>query len=125
VISSALTAIRNGYSKVKKNTDINSEVFMAIIVQIVAFWVVTPCSFVGVCLFDKLISAYKTKRCHKPKHHNINTVLLQQHVQLYFRGETEKDHDEFWPEEQISGREALDFENATKGKQLVAFGGNS
>jgi hypothetical protein len=32
---------------------------------------------------------------------------------LYFHGETEEDHNEFWPEEQISGREAMNFENAT------------
>jgi hypothetical protein len=52
-------------------------------------------------------------------------LLLQQPVQLYFRGETEKDHDEFWPEEQITGREAMDFENVTKENQSVAFGENS
>jgi hypothetical protein len=38
--------------------------------------------------------------------------------------ETEKDHNEFWPEEQILGPEAIDFENATKRNQLVAFGGD-
>jgi hypothetical protein len=36
---------------------------------------------------------------------------------LYFHGETEKDYDAFWPEEQISGRETSDSEDVTKGNQ--------
>jgi hypothetical protein len=44
---------------------------------------------------------------------------------LYFCGETEKDYDGFWPEEQISVPETSDFEDVTKENQPVAFGGNS
>jgi hypothetical protein len=115
----------NRHSKRVSHNCKKKKVLMAVIVQIVAFWVVTPCSLVGRCSFDTLISAYKTKWCHKPKDGNLNMLLLQQHVQLYFRGESEKDHADSWPKEQISGREARDFENATQENQSVAFCGNS